>query len=92
MKARIYQRPKSAMQSGHARTGEWLLTVEPDTGQQADPLTGWAGGSNTNVQVELKFADRDAAIAYAKAHKLDYAVVPLGSHSLKLQAYADNFR
>jgi hypothetical protein len=92
MKARIYQRPKNAMQSGHARTGQWVLAVEPEAPQHADPLTGWAGSGNTAAQVQLTFPDRDAAIAYAKAQGFDYAIVPLGSHTLKLQAYADNFR
>jgi hypothetical protein len=92
MKARIYQQPKNAMQSGHARTGQWVLAMEAAAAQHADPLTGWAGSGNTAAQVQLSFPDRGAAIAYAKAQGLDYSVVPLGSHSLKLQAYADNFR
>ena len=92
MKARIYQRPKNAMQSGHARTGQWVLAVEPEAPQHADPLTGWAGSGNTATQVQLTFPDRDAAIAYAKAQGMDYSITPLGAHRLKLQAYADNFR
>jgi hypothetical protein len=92
MKARIYQRSKNAMQSGHARTGQWILAVEPEAPQQHDPLTGWPGSGNTAAQVQLNFNDCAAAVAYAKAQGFDYAVVPLGSHSLKLQAYADNFR
>ena len=42
--------------------------------------------------MRLAFESEAAAVAYAEAHGLDYSVVPLGPHTLKLQAYADNFR
>lgn len=92
MLARLYQRPKSAMQSGRARTGEWLLEIERDEPQRPDPLTGWAGSGDTETQVQLHFSTREAAIAYAEANDLTLQIVPLGPRSLKLQAYADNFR
>ena len=92
MTARIHQRPKSSMQSGKARVGDWLLEFEPTEAQRPDPLTGWAGSGDMAQQVRLAFADLDAAVAYATAHGLDYEIVRLGPTSLKLQAYADNFR
>lgn len=92
MLARLYQRPKSAMQSGRARTGEWLLEIERDEPQRADPLTGWAGSGATETQVQLRFPTREAALAYAKAEGLEVQIIPLGPRTLKLQAYADNFR
>jgi hypothetical protein len=92
MLARLYQRPKSSMQSGRARTGEWLLEVERDEPQRADPLTGWPGSGATETQVQLKFHSREATLAYAEAHELTVEIVPLGPRTLKLQAYADNFR
>ncbi len=92
MKARIHQRPKSAMQSGRARVGQWLLDFEPAEAKRPDPLTGWAGSGDTTAQVRLAFDDLDAAIAYATAKGIDYDVVRLGPNPLKLQAYADNFR
>lgn len=92
MLARLYQRPKSAMQSGRARTGEWLLEIERDEPQRPDPLTGWPGSGATETQVQLRFPTKDAAIAYAEAQGLTVEIVPLGLRTLKLQAYADNFR
>ena len=92
MLARLYQRPKSAMQSGRARTGEWLLEIERDEPQRPDPLTGWPGSGATETQVQLRFASREAAVAYADANDLTLEIVPLGPRTLKLQAYADNFR
>ncbi|PZN94569.1 MAG: ETC complex I subunit [Alphaproteobacteria bacterium] len=90
--ARLYQRPKNAMQSGRAHTGQWLLEIERDEPQRADPLTGWAGSGNTETQIQLHFPDREAALAYAEANGLTVEIVPLGPRTLKLQAYADNFR
>ena len=92
MNARLYQRPKSSMQSGRARTGAWLLEIERDEPQRPDPLTGWPGSGATETQVQLSFPTREAAIAYAQAQGLTVEIVPLGTRTLKLQAYADNFR
>lgn len=92
MKARIFQRPKSSTQSGKARAGQWVVAFERADAQRHDPLTGWIGSGDTNTQVEMNFAGRDAAIAYAVAQGLDYEIVPLAPKTLKLQAYADNFR
>lgn len=90
--ARIYQRPKSAMQSGRARTDRWVLEFEPAEAKQPDPLTGWAGSGDTREQVRLGFASAAAAIAYAEKAGLAFSVVPAPKRELKLQAYADNFR
>lgn len=92
MRARIHQRPKSSMQSGKAKVGQWLLDFEPVEGKRLDPLTGWAGSGDTSAQVRLAFDDLDAAIAYAAARGLDYDVIRLGANPLKLQTYADNFK
>ena len=80
------------MQSGRARVGRWLLDFEPRAAKHVDPLTGWTGSDDTAGQVRLTFDDLDAAIAYADAHGIDYEVIRLGPTTLKLQAYADNFR
>lgn len=92
MQARLYQRPKSSMQSGRARTGTWLLEWERDEPQRPDPLTGWPGSGATETQVQLAFASQAAALAYAEDHGLAVEIMPLGPRTLKLQAYADNFR
>jgi hypothetical protein len=92
MKARIFQRPKSSMQSGRARTGQWVLKREPAEAQRHDPLTGWIGSGDTDAQVELVFGSEAAAIAYAQAQGLAYEIERLPPRALRLQAYADNFR
>ena len=90
--ARIFQRPKNAMQSGRFRTDRWQLEFEPAEPKSADPLTGWAGSGDTREQVRLGFPTAEAAVAYCEAQGFDFAVVPAPERTLKLQAYADNFR
>lgn len=90
--ARIYQKPKNAMQSGRAGTSRWVLEYEPRDAQRADPLMGWAGSSDTRRQLVLEFESLAAAQAYAGDHGLAVTVVPPPQHVLKIQAYADNFR
>ena len=90
--ARIYQRPKNAMQSGRARTDAWVLDFEPGEAKRPDPLTGWAGSGDTREQVKLGFPTQEAAIAYAEREGLAFTVIAAPERKLKLQAYADNFR
>ena len=92
MAARVYQRFKNAMQSGKARTGEWVLEFESARAKRPDPLTGWSGGAETLEQVRLTFPSLEAAQAYAERQGIDVHVVPPAAPKLKLQAYADNFR
>ena len=92
MPARIYQRPKNAMQSGRARTDEWLLDFVPAEAKRPDPLMGWAGSGDMQQQVVLTFASPEQAKAYAKRYGIDAHVIPTPPRKLKLQAYADNFR
>jgi ETC complex I subunit conserved region len=92
MAARIYQRAKNAMQSGKARLGTWVLEFESGRARRPDPLTGWAGGAETQEQVALDFPTLAAAQAYAAREGIEAHVVPASQPTLKLQAYADNFK
>ncbi len=92
MAARIYQIPKYALQSGKARTDTWLLEFAPSEARKPDPMTGWAGSGDTQQQVKLSFPDADAAQAYAERYSISYSVVKTPPKTLKIQAYADNFR
>lgn len=92
MPARIYQRPKNAMQSGKARTDEWLLDFVPAEAKKPDPVMGWAGSGDTQAQVTLTFASQAEASAYAQRYGIDAVVHATPPRRLKIQAYADNFR
>lgn len=92
MTARIYQRPKNAMQSGRAQTDQWLLEFAPSEAKRPDPLMGWAGSGDMNQQVVLKFAEQADAQAYADRYGISATVHSTPPRKLKLQTYADNFR
>ncbi|MFM5923366.1 MAG: NADH dehydrogenase ubiquinone Fe-S protein 4 [Novosphingobium sp.] len=92
MPARIYQRPKNAMQSGKARTGDWILDFAPAEAKRPDPVMGWAGSGDTQSQVTLTFASAAEAQAYAAKYGIEAEVHATPPRKLKIQAYADNFR
>ena len=92
MQARIYKRPKNAMQSGKALTDRWVLDFVPAEAKRPDPLMGWPGSGDTRQQVRLTFASCEEAQAYATRYGIDAIVHRPPPKKLKLQAYADNFR
>ena len=91
MRARIFLPPKNAMQSGRAGT-DWVLIHPSAAPRRPDPLMGWSGSGDTQVQVVLKFASAEDALAYAEKYGIDAHVSPTPPRRLKLQSYADNFR
>jgi hypothetical protein len=92
MTARIAKPAKTAMQSGKAKTHDWVLTFDPSEAKRLDPLMGWPGWGNTQEQVSLRFPTREAAVAYCQKHGLEHVVEPPQGATLKIKAYADNFK
>jgi hypothetical protein len=92
MPARIYQRPKNVMQSGRARSAEWVLEFQSNEAKKPDPLMGWTGSGDTQSQVVLTFPSAEEAQAYANRYGIEARVHQPPPRRLKLQAYADNFR
>ena len=92
MAARIHETFKNALQSGKARTGQWVLEFESTSRRRPDPLTGWSGGADTQTQVKLTFPTLEAAKAYADREGIEVHIVPSAPAKLKIQSYADNFR
>ncbi len=90
--ARIIEEQRKTTQSGKALQGRWILEFERRQPQRPDPLTGWNGSGDTATQVKLRFNSKDEALAYAQRNGLDVHLVPATPTSLKIQAYADNFR
>jgi ETC complex I subunit conserved region len=79
----ISQPAKSAMTSG-ARRKPWLLEFEPQSGPFIEPLMGWTGSSDPLAHMQLGFASREAAIAYAERQGLAYEVRgPAGAARLR---------
>lgn len=92
MVARIYKPSKTAMQSGEARTREWLLEHELDQPREIDPLMGWTSTRDTRGQVRLAFATKEQAIAYAEKNGLAYVVTEAHARKPIRKSYADNFK
>lgn len=91
-RARIFQPPRTAMQSGNARTHGWTLVFDPAQASRPDPLMGWRGGADTQVQVRLHFDTKEEAVAYAGRHDIDVELEAPQPRRIKPKAYADNFR
>jgi hypothetical protein len=91
MTARIYQPARSAAQSGQAKDA-WLLEFEPESARRIEPLMGWTSSSDMKAQVKLRFATKDAAIAYATRNGLVYRVEEPKAPTRKTVSYSDNFK
>ena len=93
MRARIFQRSKTASQSGTTGAGRWVLDYGSSNREQNDPLMGWWGGTSTQGQVRLAFETQEQAVAYAVANGIEYDIEqPPAVRPIKPKAYADNFR
>ena len=92
MRARIYQPARNAMQSGNARSKQWLLEYEPESRSAPDPLMGWTSSSDMRQQVCLEFETSQEAVAYAQSRAIPYQVFEPHRPAPKAKAYSDNFR
>jgi hypothetical protein len=92
MTARIFKPAKTAMQSGSARTKEWLLEFDQASARVVDPLMGWVSSSDTGTQVKLAFESKDEAIAYATRNGIAFTVSEPAPHKRQNKTYSDNFK
>jgi hypothetical protein len=92
MTARIYQPAKTAMQSGAAKTREWVLEYEPERPREADPLMGWTSSADMKQQIRLSFPTREEAVAYAVKNGVPYRIFEPHGRAKSKKAYADNFK
>jgi hypothetical protein len=89
--ARIFRPAKTAMQSGKAKSTDWVLEFEPDSARRPDPLMGWTSSSDTRAQVKLVFESREAAIAHAQKIGVPFQVLERREPKRILKSYSDNF-
>ena len=75
MVARIFRPAQTAMQSGPARSKEWMLEYEPESPREIDPLMGWTSSRDMKAQIRLSFDTKDEAIAYAESNAIPYRVL-----------------
>lgn len=93
MRARIYQPAKTAMQSGTAKTKNWVLEFVNDTGREVDPLMGWTSSADTQAQVKLSFDSKEAALDYAEDNGIVATVTDPKTRKpvIRQGGYGENF-
>ena len=92
MRARIYQPARTAMQSGTAKTHQWVLEFAPASEREVDPLMGWTSSSDMKSQLKLWFDSEAAAVAYATRNGIAYRVEQPNEAKRRTASYSDNFK
>ena len=80
------------MQSGQARTKDWVLEHEPERPREIDPLMGWTTSRETRTQLRLSFDTKEEAVAYAERNGIPYRVIEPAQRKMQRKTYADNFK
>jgi hypothetical protein len=87
----IFRPSKTAMQSGHRNTQQWVLEFDAGSEKFVEPLMGWTGSTDTTSQLRLNFDSREAAVAFAERHGLKYRIKEPKSRRIRPKSYAENF-
>jgi hypothetical protein len=90
--ARIYSPSKTAMQSGKAKTGHWVLEFDRETARTIDPLMGYTSSGEPLTQVQLKFETQDDAVSYARKHGIAFRIEESQQTKRRTVSYSDNFK
>ena len=93
MAARIYRPARTAMSSGTAKTKHWVLEYAPASAREVDPLMGWTSSSDTQTQVRMRFATKEAALEYAKDNGIEAIVQEpkVRKPNIRPRGYGENF-
>lgn len=92
MSARIFSPAKTAMQSGKAKTGLWVLEFDPEMPRKIDPLMGYTTSGDMKSQIRLTFETKEEAVAYAEKNDLAFRIQEPKTASRRQVSYAENFR
>ena len=92
MSARIFSPAKTAMQSGKAKTGNWVLEFEPEQRRKIDPLMGYTSSGDMKSQIRLVFDTQEEAVAYAEKNGIAFRVEVPKEPKRRQISYAENFR
>jgi hypothetical protein len=91
MMARIYRPARTAMQSGQAKTREWMLDFEPQQPRTVEPLMGWTSSGDMRQELRLQFDTKEEAIAYCERNGVPYEVFDTKPPVRQRISYSDNF-
>jgi hypothetical protein len=92
MTARIFKPAKTAMQSGLAKTKDWVVEFDQTEPRHVEPLMGWTSSGDMQQQLHLRFDSKEGAIAYCERHAIAYQAFdekpPVTRRRI---SYSDNF-
>ena len=92
MTARIYKPAKTAMQSGQAKTKDWMLDYEPEEPRVVESLMGWTSSGDMKSQLRLRFATKEEAVAYCERHGIPYQVAEAKQPARRRHVLRGQFR
>jgi hypothetical protein len=92
MSVRIFSPAKTAMQSGKAKTGHWVLEFDAEQPRKIDPLMGYTTSRDMKSQIRLVFETKEEAVAYAEKEGLAFRVEEPKEAKRRQISYAENFR
>ena len=91
MVLKIYKPTKTAMQSGRAKTKQWIAEYISDKPLEKDTLMGWNSSKDTKSQIKIFFDSKDKAISWAKKNNFQFEEITPQIKKIIPKSYADNF-
>ncbi|KAK9475875.1 ETC complex I subunit conserved region-domain-containing protein [Lipomyces japonicus] len=90
---RIYQRAKTAMQSGTHETKPWRLDwdIDQKSNRWENDLIGWQSSGDYMQATEVKFKSKDDAVRFATNQGWDFYVQEPHKRDFRVKQYASNF-
>ncbi|KAI9021933.1 Ndufs4, NADH dehydrogenase Fe-S protein 4 [Hyaloraphidium curvatum] len=87
---RIFSPAKTAMQSGQAKKGEWVIDFDVQD-KWENPLMGWVSSADPVQALKVSFASKEDAIAFAERQGWDYWIDLPKEVRFRKKSYSDNF-
>ena len=89
----IFKTSKTAMQSGSAKSGNWILEFIDNDTKDVEPLMGWTSSSDTRSQIRLDFMTKEDAISYCEKKGFTFNVIESKKRKsiIRKNGYGDNF-
>jgi hypothetical protein len=79
------------VQSGTAKTKEWVLDYEPEQPRTVEPLMGWTSSGDMKQELRLFFNTEEEAVAYCEREGIAYQVFESKPAKRLRISYSDNF-
>ena len=79
------------MQSGQAKTKDWVVDFDLSEPCTVEPLMGWTSSGDTRQQLRLSFPSKEEAVAYCERHGIAYQVSETTPGIRQGMSYSDNF-